>query len=203
MTKKLLYVAAAILVVLIVLGYWQFFLGFACGVALFWYLGESLVKEQVQQLFSKGKEPLFEENIVAWKYGPVVKDVYYKYNEYGNNNIPKEVLPKSFVKKFTSEQIFVMKMVFDYFKDCSAIGLMNKTHNEEPWKSTKRNSTISFDKISSFFKDKFDIFCRDVDFEEFNEETKKAIKDTEKNIGKSPTYDSVSDMFTSMGITTH
>ena len=56
MTKKLLYVAAAILVVLIVLGYWQFFLGFACGVALFWYLGESLVKEQVQQLFSKGKE---------------------------------------------------------------------------------------------------------------------------------------------------
>ncbi len=153
--------------------------------------------------FSKGKEPLFEENIVAWKYGPVVKDVYYKYNEYGNNNIPKEVLPKSFVKKFTSEQIFVMKMVFDYFKDCSAIGLMNKTHNEEPWKSTKRNSTISFDKISSFFKDKFDIFCRDVDFEEFNEETKKAIKDTEKNIGKSPTYDSVSDMFTSMGITTH
>lgn len=56
MTKKLLYVAAAILVVLIVLGYWQFFLGFICGVALFWYLGESLVKEQVQQLFSKGKE---------------------------------------------------------------------------------------------------------------------------------------------------
>lgn len=153
--------------------------------------------------FSKGKEPLFEENIVAWKYGPVVKDVYYKYNEYGNNNIPKEVLSKSFVKKFTSEQVFVMKMVFDYFKDCSAIGLMNRTHNEEPWKSTKRNSIISFDKISSFFKDKFDVFCRDVDFEEFNEKTKKAIKDTEKNIGKSPTYNSASDMFASMEITTH
>lgn len=34
-------------------------------------------------------KPLFEENILAWDHGPVVKEVYEEYKKYKYNSIPK------------------------------------------------------------------------------------------------------------------
>lgn len=143
---------------------------------------------------------LFVENIVAWKYGPVVESVYHTYKSNDDHGIKKESLAKTFLKKFSESEIFVMNTVFEAFKNCSAIGLMNMTHQEYPWKNTKLRSTITFDKISCFFKDKLDIFCQEANFEDFNNETKKVIGDTEKNLNALRKYDSAESMLASMGI---
>ena len=41
---------------------------------------------QVEWL-SKNNEPLFNNDICAWQFGPVVPDVYYLYNGYGASKI--------------------------------------------------------------------------------------------------------------------
>lgn len=37
-------------------------------------------------------EPLFNENILAWKHGPVVNEVYQVYKKYGSDGIPDNQL---------------------------------------------------------------------------------------------------------------
>lgn len=43
---------------------------------------------QVESLRETGK-PLFEDKIEAWSYGPVERDVYFTFQKYGRNRIPK------------------------------------------------------------------------------------------------------------------
>ena len=110
--------------------------------------------------FSKGKEPLFKENIVAWKYGPVVEEVYYYYKDKNGNDkdncysLPCDELTDEIESKLTKEQKDVINSVFEFFKGYSAIGLMNKTHTEAPWMTTGMSEVISNEKIYDFFKGK-------------------------------------------------
>lgn len=91
---------------------------------------------------------LFEEEIEAWQYGPVVRDVYFTYNEYGNNGIEY----KEDVTSLTDEQEDLFNEVYDIFIEYSAIGLMNMTHEEEPWKNTQINSIIPKEIMKKYFK---------------------------------------------------
>ena len=56
MNKILIYAAVAVLVLVLILGYWQFFVGYACGLATFWFLGEHTLRMAAGNLCSKGKE---------------------------------------------------------------------------------------------------------------------------------------------------
>lgn len=95
-------------------------------------------------------EPLFEEEIEAWMYGPVVPSVYAHYQEYGNKGIE----PESEVLELSSEEEALFAEVLRVYGDYSAIGLMNLTHNEYPWKSTPegRGHVIDKEKLRTFFK---------------------------------------------------
>ena len=92
--------------------------------------------------------PLFDEDIVAWQYGPVVPSVYKEYKSCESNSIStsKEGISLS----DDEEELF--NNVYEEYNQFSAVALMKMTHEESPWKTTEINSVISRDKMMAFFK---------------------------------------------------
>lgn len=95
--------------------------------------------------------PLFEEDIEAWMYGPVVPAVYEVYKDYGYNGIdPGNVEEVS----LSDREQALFDEVYKVYGANSAIGLMNMTHRESPWANTPAGvgSVISRDKMVEFFR---------------------------------------------------
>jgi len=98
--------------------------------------------------------PLFDEEIEAWMYGPVVTMVYSAYKEFGKEGL---VGDKNNVIVFEDEREEALFMeVMRVYGKYSAIGLMEMTHEEEPWKSTPvgEGNIISKSTMRDFFKTK-------------------------------------------------
>lgn len=98
--------------------------------------------------------PLFNEDIEAWMYGPVVPSIYEEYKSNGRNGIePNRELAFSFEQK---KELALFNEVCKVYGAYSAIGLMNMTHEEMPWKSTPTGEgeghVIAKEKMQSFFK---------------------------------------------------
>jgi len=92
--------------------------------------------------------PLFEEPILSWQYGPVVKDVYHEYKDF-EMAIP---VPKEFNYNYlTSEELDLIKDVYNVFGQFSAFKLVEMTHNEPPWKNTPINTEIRHHKLKQYF----------------------------------------------------
>lgn len=99
--------------------------------------------------------PLFEEDIEAWMYGPVVPSVYDYYKKQGAAGLTFD--GEAVVLSREEEELF--DQVFDAFRDFSAIGLMNRTHSEKPWLESiphDRGTVISKESMRSFFKTQFE-----------------------------------------------
>lgn len=92
--------------------------------------------------------PLFDEDIVAWQYGPVVPSVYQAYKSFESNSIStsKEAISLS------DEEEELFNNVYEEYSQFSAVALMKMTHEESPWRTTKINSVISPNKMITFFK---------------------------------------------------
>lgn len=75
------------------------------------------------------EEPLFNEKIIAWETGPIIKELYEKYRDYfhltsvveGNS----ELLSK--------EQKNIIDRVLDSYGNKTAQWLSDLTHKETPW----------------------------------------------------------------------
>ncbi len=92
------------------------------------------------QAFSLAKldRPMFEEDICAWKYGPVVKEVYEEYKEYKNNPLPKAEVKKHDIN-VPNEDKKIVSEVLETFGGYSAVRLMEITHShKQPWKHYKK-----------------------------------------------------------------
>lgn len=96
-------------------------------------LQKLLYYEQGYHLAYFGK-PLFEEDIEAWQYGPVVPVIYEKYKLCEDHPI----LPEDGDIDISGEPYDLFYNVFRYFNQFSAYGLMEKTHKEEPWLVTSK-----------------------------------------------------------------
>lgn len=96
-------------------------------------------------------EPLFDERIEAWLYGPVVPVVYDRYKSFKANGIPSEDYSLKFA---TKEEEDLFNEVFDVYNAYSSSRLVAMTHSEMPWKSTPvgNGNEISRDKMTTFFK---------------------------------------------------
>lgn len=97
--------------------------------------------------------PLFNENIEAWMYGPVVPCVYEHFKQYGSGGIAPE---EGDTISLTEDEEDLFNEVFDAYVDFSAYGLMRKTHEETPWRETTTGpgNAISKDIMTDFFKTK-------------------------------------------------
>ncbi len=127
-------------------------------------IGEPITNMKLQKLLyyvyawfavEKGTK-LFEEPIIAWKYGPVVTSVYEAYKGYGADIIrTKNGGNASALDDFTKSLI---EDVFNIYGNKTAIELMSLTHDEAPWRDAfdpeDQTHEISFDAILKFYKAK-------------------------------------------------
>ena len=113
-------------------------------------LQKILYYEQGYHLAYFGK-PLFKEDIESWMYGPVVPEVYEYYNKYQATALPIE----KYSLHLSERENALFFNVYEALKEFSAIGLMNRTHQETPWKEAKphdRGTVISIESMMSYFK---------------------------------------------------
>lgn len=97
-------------------------------------------------------EELFEDEIEAWKYGPVVSQEYHTYKVYGNNPIVVPEYNTSFDYLDELKKKFINK-VYAYYRQFSPIKLMELTHKELPWlDSYKKSEIIDKELLKDYFK---------------------------------------------------
>ena len=76
-------------------------------------------------------EQLFKEKIMAWEHGPVVVEVYEKYDNAYNLPLTNEDIVDA--ETINEEDKDLLEQVFQVFGQYSAWALRNKTHEETPW----------------------------------------------------------------------
>lgn len=105
-------------------------------------------------VFNDGKS-LFPDKIEAWMHGPAIRTLWYKYKEYGYQNVPNvtkniEVSPP--VKSLIDE-------IFDVYGHFDAEYLEALTHREDPWIKAREglmpfdtsSNTISLKSMQDFY----------------------------------------------------
>lgn len=99
--------------------------------------------------------PLFDEDIEAWMYGPVVPSVYEEYKSYEKRAI--DIIEHGTVISLSSEEEEdLFNEVYDVYNQYSATALIDMTHGEMPWATTTvgKGHVIDRNKMRVFFKTK-------------------------------------------------
>jgi len=81
-------------------------------------------------------EPLFEDPIQAWRYGPVCPPAYRFYSEFEAKQLP--VPSPSELLQLSEETKNLLEEVWDYFGEHGAYYLSGMTHLEFPWKKARK-----------------------------------------------------------------
>lgn len=94
------------------------------------------------------EQELVSASFEHWDYGPVNREIYNSYKEYGRNVIDPTQLDPVHIDE--PERCLVDFIVENYIKfDVFTLSAM--THMEEPWKKTPRNNSISSNLIKSYY----------------------------------------------------
>ncbi len=79
-------------------------------------------------------EPLIQQNVEAWLYGPVIADIYHSCKQYGRQPISEPIRGYGQQQNFTDRQREVMNEVYDKYKNFTGLQLSAYTHREgTPW----------------------------------------------------------------------
>jgi uncharacterized phage-associated protein len=82
------------------------------------------------------EEPLFDDEIQAWRYGPVCPPAYRFYREFEEKQLP---FPrKNELTQFSEETQNLIEEVWEYFGEHHAYYLSGLTHLEFPWKKARK-----------------------------------------------------------------
>lgn len=132
------------------------------------YEGLSHLKVQKLLYYAQGVSlaangvPLFDEKIVAWPHGPVVKEVYKEFEKFGRTDIPEsEILDNIDNIQIIANDIAtseILDIVYENFGGYTAWQLREKTHEKgAPWQTvvdTKgMGKVISNEMIRRYFID--------------------------------------------------
>ena len=97
--------------------------------------------------------PMFDEEIVAWRYGPVVPSVYQEYKTYGACGIPLNIVGDEHDVHCVDASI--AQLVVREKGYMSGIALAKMTHREAPWQDaysgSYSNRVISQESLKDFF----------------------------------------------------
>lgn len=99
------------------------------------------------------KDKLYEENFLAWTYGPVCKKVYDRYKIFMDSQIVEDCNISSV--DFGDEINKSIEYVFEHFGRLSATNLIMLTHlKSSPWDETNKDgkSVIKKEKTKEWFK---------------------------------------------------
>jgi uncharacterized phage-associated protein len=96
---------------------------------------------------------LFEEDFEAWQYGPVVRDMFDHFKDFGSGAITLNEDVQ--IIELTEDENELFIEVMTEFGQFSAIKLMQMTHAELPWKKIFHENPqgeISYDLLREYFK---------------------------------------------------
>lgn len=101
-------------------------------------------------------EPLLEEPVEAWRYGPVVRSVYEAVRQYQSSPVRAVSGAQRWRQRFTDDELEVMDDVAEIYGNVDGISLSAATHKPDtPWSRTwernGQNSFISNDLIENFY----------------------------------------------------
>ena len=112
-------------------------------------------------------EPLIDEPIEAWQYGPVIPTIYHVYKKFGNEAISEPIFPfnpnQDFNLNDDNTTKIILDKVWDVYQKFSAVQLSNMSHEKDsPWDiawhqedgKNKLNHIISNDLIERCFSPK-------------------------------------------------
>lgn len=108
---------------------------------------------QAASLVEQGKE-MFQDELIAWMYGPVAEDVYDEYKFNSRYNITEK---EDIAVKIDDKSKALIDKVLEKKSDFSAYELANKTHEELPWKSTNQGDIIKKELIKEYFCENKDV----------------------------------------------
>jgi uncharacterized phage-associated protein len=97
-------------------------------------------------------QPLFRDEIQAWRLGPVIPSIHEKYPGYGS--VPIVLSVEDAVASSGSEIETFLSEVVGFFCRHTAINLSRATHLENPWidASEARDNTISQASLKAFYR---------------------------------------------------
>jgi uncharacterized phage-associated protein len=95
---------------------------------------------------------LFSEPILAWRYGPVVRDVYKEYEYAGRCSIP--CIADIDESDIPEDEFNIIKTTMLFYGGYSAEKLVQMTHGEFPYINTPRDQEISREDMKKFFEEK-------------------------------------------------
>lgn len=104
---------------------------------------------------AKLNRPMFQEDFVAWQYGPVIVRLYNELKQFGRNQVELPPVAGSVEDKFSDDQLDVIASVYKTFGQFSAWKLRDMTHAEAPWLDVNINDTIPKASIEKFFKARY------------------------------------------------
>ena len=80
-------------------------------------------------------KPLISDTVQAWKYGPVIEEVYAEFKKYGSNKIPISSMKEEQVQSFfNKEEGECLSGVLSLYGKKDAMDLINITHQQStPW----------------------------------------------------------------------
>lgn len=102
--------------------------------------------------FGRYDVKLFDEPLFAWQHGPVAKTIYDMFSDNGKN--PLDSNPHIDLSKIISDETVynILEETIAIYGIYDAWILREMTHNEAPWVETPRNSVITDEKMTAFFK---------------------------------------------------
>ena len=121
-------------------------------------LGDPMTNLRLQKLlyFAQGwhlsryGRPLFEEELLKWPYGPVVKSVYQMYNSNGNKSISTEESLNA--DAFTQAEYSLLLDVVREYDQFATSRLVDMTHEGgTPWDRANPQGVISKESIRDYF----------------------------------------------------
>jgi uncharacterized phage-associated protein len=92
-------------------------------------------------------EPIFEDEILAWKHGPVVRRVFDNYRSNGRAPIPR---PDRKITISEFDNAFI-SAIYDKYRKFSASQLVERTHAELPYVNSAEDDVITNDSIKDYF----------------------------------------------------
>ena len=111
--------------------------------------------------FAMFDKPLFNEEIEAWQYGPVVPEVYKSFKPCGRNNI-EETCGEYSPYQFSDEEMEVLLNVVEKYGKYSSPALVDITHQKNsPWSNVyeegKLHIEIPKESIRNYFRNKMNL----------------------------------------------
>jgi uncharacterized phage-associated protein len=112
-------------------------------------------------------EPLFDDEIQAWRYGPVCPPAYKFYREFESQQLP--IPSTSSMEPVNQAARAVLDEIWEYFGGYHAYRLSDMSHLEFPWKKARQglrpedssNNPIPLEDLRALGEQKIDIIERE------------------------------------------